>query len=1094
MTNRTNIIVVFGAALLLSTSAGAQDAVFDAPGFQKHRDYFSQEPYENIDTLSGSLVLTFTDLVLPGNAGQELRFQRTYNSKPHAWTFGVAGVPMSVSNPDGPPPEVPPGTPDYFGMPVLFSADGAEHRSTPLSADLVMTDNFWRYNVRTHVAELPNGNTCVFDSTGRLTQIRDVYGNTVDVVRDVDGHVRFLQTLGAGQVREVSVTTNAGGSTTSISYSGHTWAFDYVGSDLMRVTPPVGPVWQYGYNDNHELTSVVNPHGGTVTYTYDTSQFHRDDATAPDGRYIVYSRVVTAKTRTDRGAATGSTWSYEYDEPAGAVYPEWYRTQILRPDGSRVVYFHGPTTTAPDAQVGVVSRTITSEAGSELEREDRVYADAPSPAQTSDAVMTQRRVRRGAVTYTTDFDFNLTDAVYYADYHQPWRIRESGQLSRVTTRTFQHFQTPYVVGLPLTERIAVATDYYDRSWTYEAGTGFRTSETAYGITTSFTHDAQGNLAKTAKANGKATTYTYSWGALAQTTTPEYIVTRAINPDGAVASESKAGRTTAYFYDDLSRPIRIQPPGYPTLSNATTIEYDNVAGAAVTTRRGASVVTTTLDGFGRPVATANGVGIKRTTRYDAEGRKVYEGYPFTGTSDIGTTVTYDPLGRVVRRTNPDGSYNERTYGDGTVTIRDEKDRHTVQRYEAFGDPDEGRLVGVTDADEKNWTYLYDGIGRLGKVTAPDGLERSWVYDARGLLLTETHPESGTVTYNEYDAAGVLKRKTDANGTVFQYTYDGNDRVKTINAATATAGTKLTTIDYEPGSDNRQLMAVGAVTTRFAYDAAGRLKTRQDAIDGRVYTTSVTYDGNDNATALKYPSGREVRYELDAEGRISRVFDATGRNYATSFDYHPSGAVKAYDAGNGTQFRATLDDLRYWPTTITSGPLDLTYGAYDLTGNVGSIADARPEFSQTFTYDALDRLKTAAGAYGSLAYAYDVHGNRQTFNGTSYTYDVGTLRLTSQDDRTFTYDNNGNLRATSGNQVFTYTPQNLVETATVNGAVSTYEYDADDWRVVKRGQGSTTIYLRGVGRELLTEWQNPGASTQAIRDYVYAGSRMLAVVAR
>ena len=69
----------------------------DAPGFQKNRDYFSEMPFENIDTLSGSLVLTFTDLVLPGNAGRELKFQRTYNSKGGTWTFGVVGVPLRIS-------------------------------------------------------------------------------------------------------------------------------------------------------------------------------------------------------------------------------------------------------------------------------------------------------------------------------------------------------------------------------------------------------------------------------------------------------------------------------------------------------------------------------------------------------------------------------------------------------------------------------------------------------------------------------------------------------------------------------------------------------------------------------------------------------------------------------------------------------------------------------------------------------------------------------------------------------------------------------------------------------------------------------------
>ena len=41
------------------------DPIFDAKGFQ--RDYFSALPFEHIDTATGGLTLTFTDLVRPGN-------------------------------------------------------------------------------------------------------------------------------------------------------------------------------------------------------------------------------------------------------------------------------------------------------------------------------------------------------------------------------------------------------------------------------------------------------------------------------------------------------------------------------------------------------------------------------------------------------------------------------------------------------------------------------------------------------------------------------------------------------------------------------------------------------------------------------------------------------------------------------------------------------------------------------------------------------------------------------------------------------------------------------------------------------------------
>ena len=71
-------------------------------------------------------MLTFSDLVLPGNAGRELRFQRTYNSKTGAWTFGIAGVPLHIVNPPYPSPQwVEPPT-FQQATPTLLMSDGGQ--------------------------------------------------------------------------------------------------------------------------------------------------------------------------------------------------------------------------------------------------------------------------------------------------------------------------------------------------------------------------------------------------------------------------------------------------------------------------------------------------------------------------------------------------------------------------------------------------------------------------------------------------------------------------------------------------------------------------------------------------------------------------------------------------------------------------------------------------------------------------------------------------------------------------------------------------------------------------------------------------------
>jgi YD repeat-containing protein len=267
-----------------------------------------------------------------------------------------------------------------------------------------------------------------------------------------------------------------------------------------------------------------------------------------------------------------------------------------------------------------------------------------------------------------------------------------------------------------------------------------------------------------------------------------------------------------------------------------------------------------------------------------------------------------------------------------------------------------------------------------------------------------------------------------------------------------------------------------------------------LDGKVFTTHFEYDGNDALIAINYPTiggianRRIVAYGLDAERRITRVFDnTTGRVYATDFAYHPSGGLTSYIAGNGLSTTIAYDPARYWITSVHSGALQLEYDTHDNVGNVTSIRDARGGMNQTFAYDALDRLTLVNGPYSSQ-FAYDVHGNRRDpSSGAAYQYDPNTLRLMSQYGVPFTYDNNGNLKTAPGRS-YAYTPENWLQTSVVDNVVHAYEYDADGWRLKKVTPAGVTYYLRGLNGELLTEWTNPGPSG-VIRDYIYAGSRLL-----
>src|SRR4029453_5645631 len=160
-------VVFFLLVTLLASRAVAQTTLeLDRLGVQQHRDYLRLQPFEQIDTQASNLIVTLADLVLPGNAGHDLRFQLTYNSESDTgnaiWRFGIAAVPLKgLQEQSGPTP----GTTVQNTLeattaitPILEMADGARYRTVftqpPLSNNQTRmnagwTSRFWGYHPHT---------------------------------------------------------------------------------------------------------------------------------------------------------------------------------------------------------------------------------------------------------------------------------------------------------------------------------------------------------------------------------------------------------------------------------------------------------------------------------------------------------------------------------------------------------------------------------------------------------------------------------------------------------------------------------------------------------------------------------------------------------------------------------------------------------------------------------------------------------------------------------------------------------------------------------------------------------------------------------
>jgi YD repeat-containing protein len=988
-------------AVAMPAAATAQ-SLFGDTGFSGQRGTYSALPSEHVDPFSGNLIVTVTDLALPGNAGLDLRVTRSYNSKFHrdfehddrsvdersavgvGWRMHFGRVLHAEST-----------SPGATTIETPDGASGALYQTGAFPEGWI-TRGFVRYNRATHTAKLPNGVTYVFghlaESGGPrgdvryVTSVTDVYGNSLTYTYQgpVPGSITHItQTLGGGQQRDVHFNYHGDGSLATMVYDGRVWTYQHDPASgvpghtvLRRVLAPAGLPWEYEYTVNGagpELTALVAPGGGRMTYAYSTVQRRASSLNQS-------SRVVATRA-TSGYLITPGTWTFSYNQGANQD-----TTVVSCPCGTTSYRYNGIGLTGNFAAwaSGTLAERRVIDGATTLEIETLTYAASAvisadnvvgdsgvwTDPDVYNALVTQRQLTRGSQTWTTTLHYN---AAHYNDYGQAWQTVETGDAgTRISTKTFQYGFTPWIANRVASASVQVGSEGTSSSSTYNLATGFVTASQQGGVTTTFAPTAQGNVGSTTDAHGHTTSLTYSWGVVATTTTPLLSTSRAINQDGSVANETvgtgPSALTTTYAYDLLGRLTLERRPGYPSLSTEILYRYFDPAGLYhwTTAERGARQTTTRLDGFGRPAWTSNFTNVIVRTERDACGRATFVTLPYTsGTPEVGTTTTYDALGRTKTVTDPGGTVTAAySYPNGDTWVTDAASQVARYGYVGFGGPGE-RLLTVTDAANQITSYQYDVLNNLTRVTGPTagGPVRTWAYDAGGRLLATTQPESGATSY-QYDAAGRLSQTTDALGRVTTLGYDANDRLLTRDAATTSADLAF---EYDAiGRIKRQTigsLTVGAtgtdiVTTTFTFDNAGRPQSRADAVHpGQTFASTYGYDPNDNLTTITYPSGRVVGYTHDSakEDRLTGVTN-NGASFASGFHYDTRGRLDEFYTGPVRQ--AVAFDSRGRVSGISAGQaglpqLALTYG-YNTLSQVTSIADPRPGMNQAFQYDTLDRL--------------------------------------------------------------------------------------------------------------------------------------------
>ncbi len=236
------------------------------------------------------------------------------------------------------------------------------------------------------------------------------------------------------------------------------------------------------------------------------------------------------------------------------------------------------------------------------------------------------------------------------------------------------------------------------------------------------------------------------------------------------------------------------------------------------------------------------------------------------------LDYDPVGQRTRVTDSGGFV-------------------TVYEY----DP-RGVVTEASNADGHAWTFDYNDSLDLVRECDPLGSVWTKEYDDQGLLVAIEDGEGASESY-EWDQRGRMISCADRAGGVWQYEFEDEARRRVTRDPLGQETVEL----FDEQGEVISVVQPDGSQSRFEYDLCGNL-VRIEAADGLVIDRSfnafgelireadqygprveVTYDELGRYAGIEYRGRRTTRYERDAEGRVVRMSDGSGRS--TEFSYLP-----------------------------------------------------------------------------------------------------------------------------------------------------------------------------------------------------------------
>ena len=940
----------------------------------------------------------------------------------------------------------------------------------------VETDPYWLTRTgASEIATTPMGRFIL--ETCALSTEADLY-----IISDNQGHQWFFTLTGAwlgstgGEGTTLAVTRAADGLISSLVHElNRSIMFDYVDGLVAVARTSAGERVEYAYapagstaaghlvsitsgagtrtyeHDDNALIHRVIAADGTVevTNTYDESAriAHQHTEYGRDVRYLYLDGGVTEVA--DEDGSQANVW---ISDDSGRL------TAIIDADGGRTSFGYdrfsnrirvidrdGSRTTRISDSRGRITRDVTPEGQDTryaYDEYDRVTAVSISAFETDPKKRyAATQARRNAADAEADTGEVTPISTITYEYANAWDHNPSRVVDALGGVTELNWEGGLLTSLTGPEGVSMTLNYDE----FGNLTSFADQE---GNTTSFTYTAAGHLAQVITPLGLITSFTHDAAGN---------ITGRQDPDGSrwkfeytagrrlVAVIDPSGARTSYEYGPSGDMTAVIDP----LGRRTERTFDENGNVATVTLPNGGVFSYVWDGLSRLIRTVDPAGGHWENTYDA--------------ASVLTKMT-DPTGVRVR-TQADRKSGSVTSWDGTDGVRVKFDHlgRPVAREEIFSPTEAAQEAPKARAE---------------KTDTPESAAELVVYDPAGNPVEILDAEGGLTRY-EYNLASQLVRQISPAGRITAYTYNSCGRLDSVTEGAETAE---------------------AVTTRYSYDADGRLTERN--LPGM--SEKITYDANSRVVSVIGGSGGDVFYTYDACGRVRSIRDAAWGT--RKFSYDAAGQVTEVTNGLGGVTRYAYDEAGN-VTKVTDPAGRITTYEYDVLGNMVKTMDPAGAIT-LYEYDAAGRVlrvvdaaqKVHAWGYDSsgVACAYSVDGNEQlrvdrdnrTRSVTVTDYAAG-IPADDRDENLpwvsrYELDRLGRITAVARSW-------GEFQSATSNGAYElSYAYDADGYRTgFTSPYGALTYTRNAVGN--ISAITNTDTGEQSSLGYDAAGALIRAQVA-